>query len=365
MRQLGLLGGTLGLMPVGFAFAETSFDLALSGQNFLAGKKYDQAIKVLEKAVAMDTSSDWALGLLGRAYYGAGQGGKAIAAFRKALIINPSDSYSRMMVEIISQRPVKKVKKAVKPMTALEREALAEEKEMLAALKKGSEGEGYQVRRVVIDPGHGGFDPGAVGRGGLKEKDVVLDIGKRLHERLNKHGRIKSFLTRTGDYYVPLGERTVTANQHRADLFISLHINAFSKRTARGSETYFCQGKASSKEAARVAALENSVRTYDNDVRKSPGYQIDVEEILYKSRQKMYWHQSGEFAKIFQNHFKKDLPFKSRGVNSANFYVLRRAKMPAILLETGFISNIDNEAKLRKSSVREGIVDAIIRGLPS
>jgi len=161
---------------------------------------------------------------------------------------------------------------------------------------------------------------------------------------------------------VPLSERTVIANQHRADLFISLHINANKKASPSGSETYYCSHRASNAEAARVAQLENSVLKYDKQISRQPG-SIDIEKILFAFEQKMNWQESGKFAATFQDCFASALPFKSRGVNSANFYVLRKAKMPSILLETGFISNSENEAQLKKPRVLDTIVDAVIQGL--
>jgi N-acetylmuramoyl-L-alanine amidase len=179
---------------------------------------------------------------------------------------------------------------------------------------------------------------------------------------LKAEGRVKSFLTRTGDYYVPLSARTVTANQFQADLFISIHINANEKRSPHGSETYYCSEKASSAEARKVAALENSVLKFDEPYKKIPGY-INIEEILLKFEQQLYWNESGKFAKTFQERFKQKLPLKSRGVHSANFYVLRRTKMPSILLETGFVSNADDEAKLKQPRFRYQIAEAVARGL--
>ncbi|HID29502.1 MAG TPA: N-acetylmuramoyl-L-alanine amidase, partial [Desulfobacterales bacterium] len=140
------------------------------------------------------------------------------------------------------------------------------------------------------------------------------------------------------------------------------HINANENRKAHGCETYYCSEKASSKEAAQVAAFENAVLKYDEPFKKKPGY-IDIEEILFNFERRLYWEESGKFAKTFQTRFEETLPFKSRGVHSANFFVLRRAKMPSILLETGFISNYDEENQLRKDSVRDEIVAAVTRGL--
>jgi N-acetylmuramoyl-L-alanine amidase len=345
----------------GVAWGKSAFDYALEGQNLIAAKRFAEARDVLKEAVRLDPKSDWAHGLLARAYYGLGQKAEAVGAFRVAVRINPADTYSRMMIDIITQKPIPKPRKPQRALTPLEKQARAEEGAMLGQLSSEG-GLTYQVKRVVIDPGHGGFDSGAVGPSGLREKDVNLDLAQRLKRRISEKGGIKCFLTRTGDYYIPLSERTVIANQYQADLFVSIHINANKNRKAHGCETYYCSEKASSKEAARVAAFENSVVKYDEPFKKRAGY-IDIEEILFNFERKLYWEESGKFASVFQTRFKQALPFKSRGVHSANFFVLRRAKMPSILLETGFISNYDEEAKLKKASVREEIADAVIRGL--
>lgn len=213
-----------------------------------------------------------------------------------------------------------------------------------------------------IDPGHGGFDPGAVGPTGPKEKDVTLDLAQRVNQKISETGQIKSFLTRTGDYYIPLSDRTVIANQYQADLFVSIHINASENRKAHGCETYFCAETVSSKEAARVAAFKNAVLKYDEPFKKKPGY-IDIEEILFTFERRLCWEERDRFAQTFQGRFEETLPFKSRGVHSANFFVLRRAKMPSILLETGFISNHTEEAELQQISVRNEIAAAVVRGL--
>jgi N-acetylmuramoyl-L-alanine amidase len=233
-----------------------------------------------------------------------------------------------------------------RPLTQLEREALAEEDAMLSKLE-GAEGISYQLRRVVLDPGHGGFDSGAVGPTGLKEADVNLQIGKMLADEINGRGSIKAFLTRRGDYFVPLSERTVVANQYRADLFVSIHINANENRSARGSETYFCAEKASSDEARRVAEFENSVIKYEDEAAYQEGM-IDLEDLLFRAERKLYWRQSERFAQASQAGLIKNTQVKSRGVHSANFYVLRKNRMPSILLEVAFISNPNEEALLRK-----------------
>ena len=353
---------TCGLTVCSFpAWSKSAFDYALEGQDLIQQQQYAKAVEALRTAIRMDPASDWYHGLMGRACRGLGKTAESVAAFREAVRLNSEDTYSRMMIEMMTQKPLPRLQKEKKPLSDLEVKALEEEKRMMMQLK-GSQGLGYQVKRVVIDAGHGGFDPGAVGRSGLKEKDVALDIAIKLNERLNRGGRIKSFLTRTGDYYIPLSARTVSANQYRADLFISLHINANEKSSPHGSETYYCSETASSNEAAKLACYENSVLRYDEPHKKKEGH-IDIEEILFNFEQSYYWNESGRFARIFQERFKQGLPFQSRGVHSANFYVLRKARMPAILLETGFISNPDNEARLQQETTRMDIVEAILRGL--
>ena len=343
-------------------FADDFFDLALKGQTLIQEKQYKEAVSILNRAIRLDPESDWAYGLLGRAHYASGNMAEAADAFRQAIRINPQDTYSRMMKEIITQKPVKDTRNAAPaPLSPLEQEARQEER-MMANYGGTDAGLQYRVRRVVIDPGHGGFDSGAVGRSGLKEKDVTLDIGLKLHEALKRENKIASFLTRTGDYYVPLQERAVAANQYQADLFISIHINANEKTTPQGSETFFCAEKASSKEAMKVAAFENAVLQYDNMIRHEKHF-LDFEGILRGIEQKIYWRESERFAGDFQQRIEDHLPLKSRGVNSANFYVLRKASMPAILLEIGFISNAHDEAKLKTPAFRDRIVAAIMKGV--
>jgi len=359
----GLLVSTAAGIVPSVVWGKSAFDYALEGQNLIQTGDYRKAVEVLKKAVELDPQSDWTYGLLGRSYRGLGKQTDALQAFRKAVRLNPEDVYSRMMIEIMTQKPIPRKRKEKAPLTPLESAAAQEDARMVQFLG-ADEGLSYQVKRVVLDPGHGGFDSGAVGYSGLKEKDVTLDIAKMLHKRLVYHGKIQSFLTRTDDYYVPLTDRTATANQYRADLFISLHSNASKNRNASGSETYFCSETASNKEAARVASFENAVLKYDEPYKKRKGY-IDIEEVLFRLEQKLNWGESGKFAHKFQGRFKQGLPLKSRGVNSANFFVLRRTKMPSILLEIGFISNQRDEARLGKKSFREKVADSILQGFLS
>jgi N-acetylmuramoyl-L-alanine amidase len=334
-----------GLLPRLLLAQESAFDLALEGQDLLSQGQFDRAAKALERATALDPENTWILEMLGRSYYRLGRRENAVEIFRKIRLLEPDNLIARAWVEMLTQTPLERKPKE-RTMTPLEREADAEEKAMLSKLE-GKEGVEYQMRRVVIDPGHGGFDSGAVGLSGLKEADVNLQVGKQLADSLNSRSNIQAFLTRRGDYFVPLSERTVVANQYRADLFVSIHINANENRTAKGSETYFCAEKASSEEAQRVAEFENSVIKYEDEASYKEGM-IDLEDLLFRAERKLYWRQSERFAVASQKGLEKNSDVKSRGIHSANFYVLKKNRMPSILLEVAFISNPEEEALLKK-----------------
>ncbi len=350
--------GALLLSPERLWAEKNGFDLALEGQDLLAEGDYSQAIQVLKQAASLDPTSEWAWGLLGRAYYQSGDMRNSLDSFRQVLKINPGDTYSRMMVDIITQKPVAPKKKAEESLSPLQKNALAEEEKFFKQYS-GTSGLGYRVGRIVLDAGHGGFDPGAVGPSGLQEKNVALDLVQRTASHLDQmDSSLKVFLSRTDDYYVPLSARTTIANQYSADLFLSFHINAADNRKATGIETFFCSEKASSKEAERVAKFENSVLKYDKQPLLDKGY-VDIEDILFRFERRRYWDAGGKTAKNLQDVMAKTLDMRNRGVNSANFYVLRRARMPSILLETGFISNPEEERLLSKPEVRAKIASSI------
>jgi len=366
-RRKFLTAGGLGLgaallVPEVLLAGESAFDLALEGQDLLAAKEYARAIEVLHKAVSLDVGNEWAWGLLGRAAYQSGDMRRALTSFRKVLGLNPDDVYSRMMVDVIQQKPLPPREKHETPLTPLEQAAKKEE-ELFHARISEEKGMGYQVRRLVLDPGHGGFDSGAVGLGKLQEKDVTLDLAKRTAGILERQkAPFELFMTRTDDYYIPLSARTTTANQYNADLFVSFHINANANRQPNGLDTYFCSEKASSKEALRVAEFENSVIKFDKKELVQKGY-VNIEDMLFRYERRRYWEAGGKIAGIVQKNMAARVSMKNRGVHSANFYVLRRAKMPSILLETGFISNPEQEALLTQDAYRENLAVSIAASL--
>jgi N-acetylmuramoyl-L-alanine amidase len=214
---------------------------------------------------------------------------------------------------------------------------------------------------IVIDPGHGGPDSGAVGSKGLAEKNVTLDIAQRLKRLLEKEHGLKIILTRTDDVLVPLEERTALANRNAADLLISIHTNASVKRSARGSETFFLSA-AKTDEARAAAALENSSIRFEPPG-SSPVGSADLEYILMDLVQSEYQRESQDLAGMIQRRLTDELPIPGRGVNQAGFVVLNKAYMPAVLVETAFISNQKEEGLLKKSSFRQKIAEALYESI--
>jgi N-acetylmuramoyl-L-alanine amidase len=223
--------------------------------------------------------------------------------------------------------------------------------------------EARMLRTVVIDPGHGGNDPGTV-VAGVKEKDVVLSIALRLGNKIKyEFPDVKVIFTRSKDIFIPLYERASVANRNKADLFISVHANYFSKPSIFGTET-FTLGLHRSQENLEVAKKENSVILLEDDYKTN--YQgFDPREtesyIMFDNMHSEYQLQSIELAASIQDEFSKNLKWKHRGVKQAGLLVLRETSMPAVLVETGFISNPSEREFLVSESGKEKISESIYK----
>jgi N-acetylmuramoyl-L-alanine amidase len=216
-----------------------------------------------------------------------------------------------------------------------------------------------KVKMIVIDPGHGGVDPGAVGRKGLYEKDVNLAVSRLLRKYVEDSLKIKVILTRDRDLYLSLKERTNVANRNAADLFVSIHCNATKRGILRsGFETYFLS-EAKTNEERAVAALENASLKFDDVDMPSD----DVSFIFYDLAQSAYLDESNNFAESIQSSAERNLKIPSRGVKQAGFYVLHGAFMPAVLVECAFISNPEEEKMLRKKDFQKQLAYCIYRGI--
>ena len=209
---------------------------------------------------------------------------------------------------------------------------------------------------MVIDPGHGGDDDGAKGRKGLKEKDVALGLALALQAQLQRQG-FEALLTRQEDVFIPVWDRTRIANESGADLFVSLHLNAARARAAKGSEVFFLSQAAGDADAAEVAALENG------SAAAPPGTDGVLASILDDMAQKAFLQDSEKLAVDVQEQLNRLGGIKERGVKQAPFAVLRSAAMPAVLVETAFISNPKEEARLKDPRFQEDVAGAIARGI--
>ena len=211
---------------------------------------------------------------------------------------------------------------------------------------------------IVIDAGHGGQDYGAIGPTGLAEKDVVLDIALRLEKLLVKEG-FRVILTRKDDTFIPLADRTQIANSNGADLFISIHANSSRKRNVSGSETYFL-AQAKNDEARALASFENSSLRYEQE---NPEELSDLDFILLDLVQNQFLKESSDLAYMIQENMGRKLPIVNRGVDQAGFFVLNKAYMPAVLVETAFISNKSEEKLLKSSAFKQKIAEGVLSSI--
>ncbi|MDJ0868294.1 MAG: N-acetylmuramoyl-L-alanine amidase [Myxococcota bacterium] len=221
-------------------------------------------------------------------------------------------------------------------------------------------GQPERFATVVLDAGHGGEDHGARGPGGLLEKKLVLDLVRRVQEKLEA-ADLRVVQTRTSDEFVPLERRTAIANDARADLFVSIHANAARARSARGVETYFLSLEASDEAARQVAQLENAA--FGAAAARVARGDDPLASILGDLMASEQMHESAEFARLVQGELASLHPDTSRGVKQAPFVVLMGLQMPASLVEVGFITNSDEERRLRKNAHRDRVAGAIARAV--
>jgi N-acetylmuramoyl-L-alanine amidase len=217
---------------------------------------------------------------------------------------------------------------------------------------------GLKIGKIVIDPGHGGHDTGTIGPNGLEEKDLVLEVGRRLGKLLEARMGAEVVYTRSDDTFIPLETRTATANQEQADLFISIHANSSRDPDARGVETYYLNFT-SSADALDVAARENAVS--ENSIH-------ELQDLVKKIALKEKVDESREFATDVQRFLHSGLAAKSpgvrdRGVKKAPFIVLIGANMPSILAEISFVSNPGDERRLETAEYRQRVAESLYRGI--
>ena len=259
-------------------------------------------------------------------------------------------------VDLIAQFATKKEKELAKTPAAPVAQAIPEPKELPAPAKY------KRLITIAIDPGHGGEDPGAIGAAGSKEKNVVLAIAKRLKDKIEGEAYMRPFLTRDGDYFVPLHVRVQKARRVEADLFVSIHADAFIERNARGASVFaLSQMGASSTTARWMANKENAsdligginIKTQDRQVANlllDMSTTAQIKDSLQVGNSIL--KQIGGFA-----------PLHKGKVEQAGFAVLKAPDVPSILVETAFISNPHEESKLNDDGYQDRIADAILKGI--
>ncbi len=210
------------------------------------------------------------------------------------------------------------------------------------------------IRTVILDPGHGGNDPGATHGEDAKEKKLTLALAKQLKARLEQTLNLRVVLTRSSDADLSLDSRSALANQYKGDLFISLHLNSSPNASARGAETYFSSFDPSDAQAERAAAFENASSA-------DPLY--DLQLMLWDLAQSQYLGQSQSLAGLVQAELNDALGLRDRGVKQAPFRVLLGAAMPAVLVEFGFLSNPSEKTRLQDSGYRTELIEALVRAV--
>jgi len=251
----------------------------------------------------------------------------------------------RLIVDVMG--PEKEPERPVEPLSKGKKLSLAQQL-------------GLEVKRIIIDAGHGGKDSGAVGKKKLYEKKLTLKLAKKLAKRIQQDLKLETLLTRGVDCFIPLEERTAIANTKKADLFISIHINSSPNPQAEGIETYFLN-LATDEESIRVAARENATSTKRIS---------DLQKILKDLMLNAKIDESSRLANHVQQNVVQALnekfpPVKNLGVKQAPFYVLIGARMPAILVETSFISNDRERERLVQEEYLDQIVEGLIKGIES
>jgi N-acetylmuramoyl-L-alanine amidase len=231
------------------------------------------------------------------------------------------------------------------------------------AAPRPAAGAGRGIHTIVIDPGHGGIEVGAKGKFGSLEKDVTLAVSLKLKALIEKNLAYQVELTRDKDTDVPLETRAAIANNHRADIFISVHANGSIRRIAKGSETFFLSLNSTDEESRRLAYLENNSAELEKPMDTADKDEIMM--ILWDMAQSAYLKQSERLAEIIQEELNTLLGTANRGIKQAPFKVLTGVACPAVLVEMAFISNPEEEKELSDESFQDHVAQAIYRGLVS
>jgi N-acetylmuramoyl-L-alanine amidase len=219
----------------------------------------------------------------------------------------------------------------------------------------------HGIKTIVIDPGHGGVEPGAKGKFGALEKNITLAVSLKLKAIIERYLALRVILTREEDVDISLENRAALANNNKADLFISIHANSSYRRDASGSETFFLSMEATDEEARKLAYLENNPAQLEKGI--SGENEDEIKMILWDMAQTAYLNESSILAESIQNELNSLFLTRNRGIKQAPFKVLTGVACPAVLVEMAFISDPDEERKLKNEDFQQRIAYAIFQGL--
>lgn len=285
------------------------------------------------------------------------------AIIKKAFLLAPQSSFGWRFVvdlELVSER---EFASRIGSSHAITNENYKENK----MTQKASSNRQYikensnKKKIIVLDPGHGGHDPGAIGYSGVYEKNITLAFGKELKALLDKTGKYKVYLTRSTDKFIPLRDRVKIARKYKADLFMSLHADSAKNRSAKGLSVYTLSETASDKEAAALAERENKADVIAglNLVEHSK----EVSDILINLAQRETMNRSSEFAGFMVEEMKKKVKLVNNTHRFAGFAVLKGPDVPAVLLEMGYLSNRQEEKQLQQKSYRKKLGEATVKAI--
>jgi len=285
---------------------------------------------------------------------------KVVKRWRGGVYI-PEDA---VMAMLRSFYPGLAVERGVSDFTVAGNKSTPEKNRKTATPVKGKK---ERIGFIIIDAGHGGKDPGALGKGGLKEKDITLKLALKVENILKKKFRhIKVKLTRKRDRFIELARRTEIANRELRKnyngIFVSIHVNASIISRISGFETYCLSQNPTNEEARKTAALENNVIILEKNKKRKKFNDVELVEALMMTTQ--IQKESAMLAKTVQKSLDEKINrFKSKGVHKADFFVLRGSLMPAVLVEVGFITNKKESSYLKKSWYQDRLAQGISQGL--
>ncbi len=260
--------------------------------------------------------------------------------------------------------PLKFAKYTIPHLFGIEERKAVEKEERAATITVGPEirkpsDKRFKITKIVLDPGHGGRDPGAISRSGVKEKDIVLDAAKRLKTALEREG-IDVVMTRNSDVFVPLETRARIANRANADFFISVHANASRSRWMKGFEVYYLS-EATDDNARAQATAENSALDYEEG--SIDKHSKDIDAIVWDLQLTENREVSIELAGFICQEVTRLLRGSNSSIKSAKFYVLKGAEMPSVLVEISYLSNRSEERNLKDSSYRQKLAEGMASGI--